>query len=96
VESAELVVDALTARVTAGKSGRTSPEVVDSSAALKALACKALGERGETLVERPASHREELVAALNTPCAALVAAAREVLASTRRAGKKDHDGQTAA
>jgi hypothetical protein len=84
VSSAELVVEALTARAAAGESGWTSPEVVDSSAALKALACKALGHHGETLVERPTEHREELVKALTDPCAALVAAAREVLASTRR------------
>lgn len=86
VGSAELVVEALTARASAGESCWTSPEVVDSSAALKALACKALGDGGEALVERPAAHREELVVALGDPCAALVAAAREVLAALRREG----------
>ena len=78
VESAELVVEALTARVVAGE---TSAAFVDSSAALKALACKVLGGRGAELVDRPGEHREDLLAGLRDPCPALLAAAREVLAS---------------
>ncbi|MCS7481513.1 hypothetical protein ACFFQW_25510 [Umezawaea endophytica] len=82
VGSAELVVEALVARVAVREAGWASPAVVDSSAALKALACKALGNRGAELVERPAEFRGELLRELRDPCPALVAAAREVLTST--------------
>lgn len=83
VGSVELVVEALVARVVAREAGRASPAVVDSSAALRALVCKALGGGGADLVEHPAERRGELLDALREPCPALVAAAREVLASTR-------------